>query len=93
MKKNSSSTRFVVTALLLIGVAWSALALYYHNYWMLTLGALWLLMPFTISFSYTEEEDAGSTNENSSASTGSQNDNSSHFFNEDKVHEEERKNY
>lgn len=60
--KKRNSTRFIVIALLVMGVAWCLLALYVKNYWLLLVGAAWLMMPFTISFTYKEPPRADEIN-------------------------------
>lgn len=54
--KKQSSTRFIVIALVVLGIAWCLIALFVKNYWLLLLGAAWLIMPFTISFTYKEPD-------------------------------------
>lgn len=55
MKKNTSS-RFVIVALVLTGCILLLAALFFKSYLLMILGLFWLIMPFTVSFTYKEPE-------------------------------------
>jgi energy-coupling factor transporter transmembrane protein EcfT len=56
MKKNTSA-RFVIVVMVIVGVLLAAISIYLRNYWLLLFAGAWLLMPFTISFTYKEDDE------------------------------------
>lgn len=43
--------------MVILGGIFALTAFYFKNYWLLIFAAAWLIMPFTISFTYKEDAD------------------------------------